>query len=248
MGGPRPCNRRRGGQASPSLHRPALRGLRGTAARRQRGGQHRAPTCTRSARCRAVGITPEMPVAESEQGSRPIRSGVREPRSALPDHAWSSSQLGGSLVAAFVANQQPDALRKQQRGVLAPFGLRIIRQCSRPPRETAECVAKRSRRAGRSRDRDVAEAMTRCAHGQAPKGSSDLRDQPQSAQRVPPATCSAWSHRRVQSSHDTGLRGMAPISPPARDSARSSLTRGTRCSGPTRASNPAGSRCQHRPD
>jgi hypothetical protein len=33
-------------------------------------------------------------------------------------YAWSSSQLVGSLVAAFVANQQPDALRKQQPDAL----------------------------------------------------------------------------------------------------------------------------------
>jgi hypothetical protein len=46
-------------------------------------------------------------------------------------------------VAAFVANQQPDALRKQQRGVLAPFGLRIIpaMQPSAARGKTAECVA-----------------------------------------------------------------------------------------------------------
>ena len=31
-----------------------------------------------SAHCRAVGITPDMPVAEREQGSRRIRSRVRE--------------------------------------------------------------------------------------------------------------------------------------------------------------------------
>jgi hypothetical protein len=45
-----------------------------------------------------------------------------------------------------VANQQPDALRKQQRGGLAPFGLRIIRamQPSAARGKTAECVAKRS--------------------------------------------------------------------------------------------------------
>jgi hypothetical protein len=42
-----------------------------------------------------------------------------------------------------VANQQPDALRKQQRGGLAPFGLRIIRamQPSAARGKTAECVA-----------------------------------------------------------------------------------------------------------
>jgi len=44
-----------------------------------------------SARCGAVGITPEMPVAESEQGLRPIRSRVREQRSALLDQASSST-------------------------------------------------------------------------------------------------------------------------------------------------------------
>jgi hypothetical protein len=45
-----------------------------------------------------------------------------------------------------VANQQSDALRKQQRGVLALFGLRIIRamQPSAARGKTAECVALRS--------------------------------------------------------------------------------------------------------
>ena len=41
----------------------------------------------------AFGITPELSVAESEQGSDPIRSRVREPWSALPDHAWSGYVL-----------------------------------------------------------------------------------------------------------------------------------------------------------
>jgi hypothetical protein len=47
------------------------------------------------------------------------------------------------LASPFVANQQPDALRKQQRGVLAPFGLRIIpaMQPSAARGKTAECVA-----------------------------------------------------------------------------------------------------------
>jgi len=49
---------------------------------------------------RAVGIAPEMPVAESEQGSRPIRSRVRQQRSALPDHAYSSSATSPSRAAA----------------------------------------------------------------------------------------------------------------------------------------------------
>jgi hypothetical protein len=48
-----------------------------------------------------------------------------------------------------VANQQPDALRKQQRGSdvsLAAFGLRIIpaMQPSAARGKTAECVAKRA--------------------------------------------------------------------------------------------------------
>jgi hypothetical protein len=44
-----------------------------------------------------------------------------------------------------VANQQPEARRKQQRGDLALFGLRIIRamQTSAARGKTAECVAKR---------------------------------------------------------------------------------------------------------
>lgn len=50
-----------------------------------------------SARCRAAGITPDMPFAQTEQGSRPTRSGVREERSALPDHACCS---GGTPPAA----------------------------------------------------------------------------------------------------------------------------------------------------
>jgi hypothetical protein len=41
-----------------------------------------------------VGITPDMPVAKSEQVPRPIRSQVREQRSALADHA--SSGHGGA--------------------------------------------------------------------------------------------------------------------------------------------------------
>jgi hypothetical protein len=51
-----------------------------------------------------------------------------------------------ALTIQIVANQQPDALRKQQRGVLAPFGLRIIpaMQPSGARGKTAECVAKRS--------------------------------------------------------------------------------------------------------
>ena len=64
---------------------PALRGQQGArgsgAGRDLRAGRRVAL----SARCRAVGSTPEMPVAESEQGSRPIRSRVQEQRSALPD-------------------------------------------------------------------------------------------------------------------------------------------------------------------
>jgi hypothetical protein len=53
----------------------------------------------------------------------------------------------GELATPFVANQQPDALRKQQRGVLAPFGLRMIpgMQPSAARGKTAECVAKQRR-------------------------------------------------------------------------------------------------------
>lgn len=46
-----------------------------------------------------------MPLAGSEQGLRPIRSRVREQRSALLVYAWSNSQLIGSPVAAFVAER-----------------------------------------------------------------------------------------------------------------------------------------------
>ncbi len=41
-----------------------------------------------------VSTTPDMPVVESEQGSRAIRSRVREQRSALPGHASSSRPEG----------------------------------------------------------------------------------------------------------------------------------------------------------
>ena len=51
-------------------------------------------TSRRIARFRAVGITPGMPVAKSQQVPRPIRSQVRERRSALADHA--SSGHGGA--------------------------------------------------------------------------------------------------------------------------------------------------------
>jgi hypothetical protein len=49
-------------------------------------------------------MTHDMPVADSEQGSRPIRSRVREQRSALPDLASSGR---GSAVAASRAERQP---------------------------------------------------------------------------------------------------------------------------------------------
>jgi hypothetical protein len=65
------------------------------------------------------------------------------------------------LATRFVANQQPDALRKQQRGVLAPFGLRIIQamQSSAARGKTAECVAKQSRGAGTADESYITEAI-----------------------------------------------------------------------------------------
>jgi hypothetical protein len=65
-----------------------------------------------SARCRAVGITPEMPVAESEQGSRPIRSRVREQRSALPDHAYSGHPR---FATPLHRGRRPDRRRARDR-------------------------------------------------------------------------------------------------------------------------------------
>lgn len=53
-----------------------------------------------SARSRTVRVTPDMPVAELEQGSRPIRSRVRGQLSELPDHAWTGSVVLGASAAA----------------------------------------------------------------------------------------------------------------------------------------------------
>ena len=66
---------------------------------------------------------------------------------------------------AIVANQQPDALRKQQRGGLAPFGFRIIRamQPSAARGKTAECVAEHSSRVAGARDPLVANSIVRSA-------------------------------------------------------------------------------------
>jgi hypothetical protein len=67
--------------------RLGLRGKRACAVGSDIAAGSRAARAPLTARCRAVGVIREMPVAESEQGSCPIRSRVREPRSALPDHA-----------------------------------------------------------------------------------------------------------------------------------------------------------------
>ena len=70
--------------------------------------------------------------------------------------------------------QQPDALRKQQRGVLAPFGLRIIRamQPSAARGKTAECVAKQSRRAGAADEPYVAQALVSSGAGPEAKATA----------------------------------------------------------------------------
>jgi hypothetical protein len=85
--------------------------------------------------------------------ARPLgKRGAASRRSSVSSRrlcgAHNSAIAGGqdhsvNAPTATVANQQPDALRKQQRGVLAPFGLRIIRamQPSAARGKTAECVA-----------------------------------------------------------------------------------------------------------
>ena len=70
--------------------------------------------CLASARCRAVCITPEMPVAESEQGSRPSRSWLFESSgrhcritpiwvtpACWPLRARGGHAVGADLMAAF---------------------------------------------------------------------------------------------------------------------------------------------------
>jgi hypothetical protein len=87
-----PNDRRRGGDRPPSTDlEQHSRHIRRTS----------NPVFTRIVRPRVaprvagrVGITPDMPVAKSEQVPRPIRSQVREQRSALADHA--SSGHGGA--------------------------------------------------------------------------------------------------------------------------------------------------------
>ena len=98
---------------------------------------------------------------------------------------------------AIVANQQPDALRKQQRGVLAPFGLRIIRamQPSAARGKTAECVANQEPDALRKQQRGVL----------APFGLRIIRAMQPSAARGKTADCVAKRSRRQPSSDDRSV-------------------------------------------
>ena len=67
-----------------------------------------------SARRGPSAATPDMPVVEAEQGSRPVRSRVREQRSALPDHAL-SGHAGG--ITACLREQERGRLRARQRNL-----------------------------------------------------------------------------------------------------------------------------------
>ena len=91
-------------------------------------------------------------------------------RRLRPRHGAPRSQRKMTAATAFVANQQPDALRKQ-RGVLAPFGLRITRamQPSAARGKTAECVAKHSSGVAPAGDALVAEGLVRIVGRQRPK-------------------------------------------------------------------------------
>jgi hypothetical protein len=76
-------------------------------------------------------------------GSGPLECRQSSSRAKIGAEHESTRERQQATTIEFVANQQPDALRKQQRGVLAPFGLRIIpaMQPSAARGKTAECVA-----------------------------------------------------------------------------------------------------------
>ena len=94
-------------------------------------------------------LFPDSGAHENARDKRalPMHRCRRMPADTAPVRALrfgrSDRAAGLALTIQIVANQQPDALRKQQRGVLAPFGLRIIRamQPSAARGKTAESVA-----------------------------------------------------------------------------------------------------------
>ena len=109
--------------------------------------------------------------------ARPLgKRGAASRRSSVSSRrlcgAHNSAIAGGQdrsvdAATATVANQQPDALRKQQRGGLAPFGLRIIRamQPSAVRGKTAECVANHSRTPYEAGARASSSTVCEPAHG-----------------------------------------------------------------------------------